>query len=145
MTLLLPKAGHICAFACSGYSSLTSSLAVNNKVEDQTSELEALLDQLDALLPNLRLKQSFTCLHSYTLQDLVDALAHSGSHHNSIAQGYMCMTLSGNLTKRILKALRPTKVTSLSLTETVVDPYGLNLAGRDVLKGLFDPSDLLCS
>lgn len=50
----------------------------------------------------------------------------------------MLIPSSGLLNTRVLHILRTSEIRSLTLTETLLDENGLNIAGADVLPGEFN-------
>ncbi|KAF7965926.1 hypothetical protein HWV62_14438 [Athelia sp. TMB] len=88
--------------------------------------LRQLIDTLDRILPGTRVKNRFSTLENLTHQDIADVLGDNGY-----------------LTASVLNALRTSEIKSLSLSSSISDADGLNLAGRDIFSVFSKPNSFL--
>ncbi|KAH0585621.1 hypothetical protein H2248_008846 [Termitomyces sp. 'cryptogamus'] len=106
-------------------------------------DIRAFIEVLDDVLPGIRLKDRLFELPIISHQSIIDFLGTNGPkissttiHTNIILQS------SGYLSSRILATFRSSEVRWITLTESLMDPGGLNLSG-DILPTFNLPNSFL--
>ncbi len=98
-----------------------------------------MLKQLDRLYSGSRLEKRLASTHPRSHQDILNYLAEEGK--DSEAGGYRndrsihLASFAGLVNRQSLNILRDTEIIHLSLCESLDTADGLNLGGRDSLKG----------
>lgn len=89
---------------------------------DSDAILETLIGKVVALLPGIRLEERLSRLPALSVQTVADFLAENSYMNHSV-----------------LKTFQRTGVTSLCLSNSLVDEDGLNICGEEVIKTLGEP------
>ena len=99
------------------------------------ADIKLLVARLDSLLPGIRLESRLLSLNNLTHQKIANVLAENGISYLNIARHFIYKFSLGLLNAQVLDAFRTSEIRSLSLTASLLDQNGLNISGRDSLRG----------
>ncbi|KAG6871464.1 hypothetical protein C0993_003258, partial [Termitomyces sp. T159_Od127] len=108
---------------------------------ESNRDIHAFIKTLDSMLPGIRLKERLFRLPVISHQSIIDFLGTNGMKICRL-RPRLITPLLGYLSSRILAAFRGSEVCWITLTESLIDPGGLNLS-QDILPTFSLPNSFL--